>query len=221
ELTAEQKDEVAKTMEHPDRSHVVVYSFRIEVTIRDLSTLGEHNWLNDNIIDFYLALVTERSRTNGDLKKSFCFSTHFYTTLATKGYAGVERWARRKKVEIKEQDYVFVPVNLNNTHWCLSVINRNKKRFEYYDSLGGGAGKAFRLLREYLSAQTGETDLSDWDDYTSKDSPLQQNGYDCGVFTCKTAELLARDAPLAYTQKDMPAIRQQMAYEIIHQKLLN
>ena len=35
-------------------------------------------------------------------------------------------------------------------HWCLSVINFKKKRFEYYDSLFGQNDRCLTLLKEYI-----------------------------------------------------------------------
>lgn len=64
-------------------------------------------------------------------------------------------------------------------------------------------------------------DIHEWEDYVPNDSPLQRNGYDCGVFTCKTVEVLSRDGPLTFSQKDMKILRQRMLFEILQGKLLN
>uniref|UniRef100_A0A060TIE9 ARAD1D46002p n=1 Tax=Blastobotrys adeninivorans TaxID=409370 RepID=A0A060TIE9_BLAAD len=213
------------SMRHGDK--VLVSDFKIDVTVKDLKTLRDQQWLNDNVIDFYLALVSARSQG-----KSFAFSTHFYSTLeGPRGYDGVARWAKRKKVDVTKLDYVFVPINRQNTHWCLAVVNNVDKRFEFYDSMGGNGRPALELLREYmiLEADRLEPDAhsahekiyNSYDIWDEVRCPQQENGYDCGVFTCKTVEVLARNCLVNFSQKDMPAIRRKMAFEIVSKKLMS
>ena len=42
-----------------------------------------------------------------------------------------------RQIDLFDKDIIFFPVNLANMHWVLAVINKRKKRFEYYDSLAG------------------------------------------------------------------------------------
>ena len=49
--------------------------------------------------------------------------------------------------------------------------------------------------------------------------PAQQNGSDCGVFMTRTADYLARDGRLDFTQADMPYFRRRMVLEILHTTL--
>lgn len=209
----------------PNSAKVLTTGFKIDITISDLKTLKDREWLNDNIIDFYLSMVTQRSEG-----KSFSFSTHFYSTLeGPRGYKGVERWAKKKKVDVTKLDRVFVPINRQNTHWCLAVVNNKEKKFEFYDSMGGNGRPALELVREYMILETERlypgqkaTHEQTYEAYEICDSvscPRQENGFDCGVFTCKTVEVLSRDKTLNFTQKDMPKLRRRMAYEIINQKL--
>jgi sentrin-specific protease 1 len=67
-----------------------------------------------------------------------------------------------------------------------------------------------------------KTDLnrSEWKTELMKSIPIQENGSDCGVFTCKFAEYLSRDAKLTFKQKDMNYYRERMIYEIVKQELL-
>ncbi len=214
---------------------IIINSFRINITGSDIQTLKDHQWLNDNIIDYYLSLITERSKNSNDKKLPliFNFSTHFYTTLENKGYNGVERWGSKKKLNIFNIDYIFIPVNRNNTHWCLAVINLKKKKFEFYDSMGGSAGPVFPLLLNYMINETKKQynqnnlnlniDFNMYENWEMKDRikcPKQTNGSDCGVFTCKFAEVLSSNKKLNFHQSDMKNIRRRMVYEIITKKLL-
>ena len=54
-----------------------------------------------------------------------------------------------------------------------------------------------------------------------KDIPQQMNGSDCGMFTCKFAEYLSRNANITFSQEDMPYFRRRMIYEIVEAKLMH
>ena len=50
--------------------------------------------------------------------------------------------------------------------------------------------------------------------------PLQNNGYDCGVFVCKFAEFICEQLPFKFDQKNMPYFRRRMVAEILRGELL-
>lgn len=53
-----------------------------------------------------------------------------------------------------------------------------------------------------------------------QDIPQQDNGFDCGVFTCQFIESLSRgEDDFAFTQENMPYLRRRMVWEIAHAKL--
>lgn len=55
-----------------------------------------------------------------------------------------------------------------------------------------------------------------WKDVT----PQQENGYDCGVFTCQFLEALSRGEEMfRFTQQDMAYLRRRMIWEIGHAQL--
>ncbi|KAG5439263.1 hypothetical protein PCANB_001562 [Pneumocystis canis] len=197
----------------------LIVKFNISITSHDIRTLRDKEWLNDEIINFYIALVSERAKASPKGPKVYAFNTFFYTTLEKKGYQGVRRWTKRAKVDIMQQDYVLIPIHLG-IHWCMSVINFKKKRFEYWDSLNGSSGNIFNLLRDYLLQESGNTiDLDKWYNYIPEFGPVQKNGYDCGVFACKTAECIAREVSVDYTQDDIKELRKRMVANIIEGRI--
>ncbi|KAG7173234.1 Sentrin-specific protease 1-like 2 [Homarus americanus] len=46
------------------------------------------------------------------------------------------------------------------------------------------------------------------------------NGSDCGMFACKFAEYLSRNALITFDQQHMPYFRRRMVYEIVCGALL-
>jgi len=60
----------------------------------------------------------------------------------------------------------------------------------------------------------------EWKLENVEDTPQQENGSDCGMFSCKVAEYLSRDAELTFSQENMNYFRERMIYEIIKSDLL-
>lgn len=97
-------------------------------------------WLNDEVINFYLNMIVARSLKEhpGEPQKILAHNTFFFPKLEAGGHKAVARWAWRLGVsDLLKLEYMFVPVHVAKTHWCLAVANFKLKRFEYYDSLGG------------------------------------------------------------------------------------
>jgi hypothetical protein len=214
-----------------DYSTAVVDAFRITITVYDLQTLRPGHWINDNIVDFYFNLIQQRSvQSSGVLAKTVVFSTHFFSTLQKSGYKGVAKWAERRGIDVTKPDFIFVPINRHNIHWCLAVINNRDLRFELYDSMNGAGAITLELLRDYMRKQTLATypysDLRQlgYDRYdlcATLPCPQQQNSFDCGAFVCRMANLYAQDRSImSFTQADIPAVRRQIAYEIVTQSLI-
>lgn len=192
-------------------------AYNILITPHDLRTLAEGQWLNDNVIDFYMNEVMAA------YPLVHVWTTHFYTTLEGKGYQGVARWAKRKKLNAFEKAKVLVPINIRNTHWALAEIDNSSKVITYYDLLTlGGNARVPETLKEYMGHEAKRlgVECPEYEISANGGSPQQQNGFDCGVFACTNARLLAAQAKLAYSQRDMKTIRQRMAYEIVTTKLL-
>lgn len=55
----------------------------------------------------------------------------------------------------------------------------------------------------------------------TQDYPTQENGYDCGVFTCQSLEYISRGAEFNFSQGNMSYLRQRMMLEIGRAKLYN
>ncbi|WKY00578.1 hypothetical protein Q1695_014981 [Nippostrongylus brasiliensis] len=196
--------------------------FGIKLTRKDLTTLSGLDWLNDEVINFYLQLVCQRSSETKGLPKAYAFNTYFYTNIVSKGYASVKRWTR--KVDIFAHDILLVPIHLS-VHWCMAVVDLAEKRIDYYDSLMGKNQKCLGALKDYLSDECKDKkkevfDFGGWEFKIRTDIPRQMNGSDCGVFACKFAEFASRRAPIVFTQEHMPYYRQRMVYELVTKKLL-
>lgn len=199
----------------------LVEGFRVTLKRSDIATLGNLNWLNDEIINFFFNLLVERSNRQGKIKVH-AFNSFFYPKLIKSGYASLKRWT--KKVDIFAMDLVLVPVHLG-MHWCLAAVDFNKNCISYYDSLKGSNPQCLSALRAYLNEESLDKkkvpfDLNGWKTSSPKDIPEQLNGCDCGVFACTYAEYLSRGAKFDFDQRHMPYFRRRMVYEIVTKQLL-
>ena len=95
---------------------------RTSVEFEDVFRLEDGEFLNDNIISFYLRYLYEYSGQNKD--KVYIFSTYFFSRLTSGAkrdidYEAVEKWTA--KVNIFNYEYLVVPVN-HSLHWYLVII---------------------------------------------------------------------------------------------------
>ncbi|KAL3422917.1 Ulp1 protease family protein [Phlyctema vagabunda] len=105
------------------------------VDMQDIERLDEGEFLNDNIIAFYLRWLECRlERENAELAKRIYFHNTFFFTTLTKGikgqsinYEAVQRWTA--KIDLLSYDYIIVPVN-EATHWYVMIICNTPKLLE-------------------------------------------------------------------------------------------
>lgn len=223
ELTDEMEAEINRVLRGSNPHEVLSEGFGLSLTRKDLQTLSNLNWLNDEVINFYMNLLVERSK-DANLPSVNTFNTFFFPKLRSSGYSAVRRWT--KKMDIFSKDILLVPVHLG-VHWCLSVVDFRKKVVMYLDSMGGNNDEACRVLFDYLQQESKdkkgkEMDTSGWNLHSKKrnEIPQQMNGSDCGMFTCKYADYITKDKPITFTQKHMPYFRRKMVWEIVNHKLL-
>ncbi|KAH9043757.1 cysteine proteinase [Lactarius pseudohatsudake] len=213
----------------------------LQVSDADLSRLRPGTWLNDEVINFYGQLILDRSASHprntsvkngarsekGSILNVHYFNSFFFEKLVREGYqkARLAKWT--KKFDLFSKDVALIPINHGNSHWTAAAINFRRRRIESFDSMGVKRQDVFDLLREYvelehLNKKSKPFDWTGWVDYCPRDTPQQENGYDCGVFTCQFLEALSRgvDSPFNFTQRNMAYLRRRMILEIARTELL-
>ncbi|KAM3457530.1 hypothetical protein MY3296_000962 [Beauveria thailandica] len=103
---------------------------RTSVEKEDILKLDEGEFLNDNLINFYLRyLQTNIGRDHPEfVNRVHIMSTFFFEKLTSRkggiNYDGVKSWT--SKLDLFSYDYVVVPVN-ENAHWYLAIICNTPK----------------------------------------------------------------------------------------------
>ena len=124
-LTEEMLQEVKHALIPRPPDEVLVEGFGLRITRKDIYTLADLNWLNDEVINFYMNLLIARS-SNDKYPKVHAMNTFFYPKLISGGHASLKRWTR--KIDIFAQDLVVVPIHLG-IHWCMSIIDFRDKNY--------------------------------------------------------------------------------------------
>ncbi|XP_044539704.1 sentrin-specific protease 2-like [Gracilinanus agilis] len=223
ELTQDMEKEIRSALGSGPQEEILSSTSTLTVTRGDLQTLSDSQWLNDEIINFYLRLLVDRSQKRG-LPRLHAFSTFFYPKLTTAGYQGVRRWT--KGLDLFQQDLILVPIH-QRAHWSLLSIDLRKKTIKHLDSMAGKDPHIHTRMLQYLqeeskSKRNTELDPTEWtlDTDQSWDIPQQSNTSDCGVFLCKYADYISQDKPFTFTQNHMPHFRKRMVWEILQQQVL-
>ena len=189
---------------------------QIELKGDDFVLLSNGRWLNDEIMNAYFLLISERSFSNPgcdgqriEVISSFCFVSPV---------AERNKYFRRLRCRnIFTLHMLMFPIHVDANHWIVAVVYFEKKRIEVYDS----KGKIRRRILEDLLAvlkieasRLGETvDFTCWA-LLNRPSPQQGNDTDCGIFACTTAAYLAQNLALDYTQRDIWLFRLKMVRDL-------
>ncbi|UJR25208.1 hypothetical protein I4U23_006560 [Adineta vaga] len=107
-------------------------TIRFDLSSDDLHCLNEGEFLNDNIIDFYLQYIYHEKISEEDRQRTYLFNSFFYKRLTQKDnrdnpnisaaerrYNRVKRWLR--DVDLFTKTYIIVPIN-QNAHWYIVII---------------------------------------------------------------------------------------------------
>ena len=137
--------------------------------------------------------------------------------LTISNFADVRRWHLRVEEGLFNLRELLVPINKNNAHWLLLRVDLEKFEIRLWDSLGLDQTNQRYLqnMLRYLfdvylclnpdSHHTREAWHDQWtliDD--SSNCPLQENSYDCGIFTLVNMALIAQGVTIqrsTYSQR--------------------
>ena len=172
--------------EQNDDNHKDLTSLNGYLTRRDFDCLNAPNYLNDNVIFYYLCHLFS------NISNAMVFDPLFYSSVVKNGKVSLpslEKWTKRKALNFI--DSFFLPLNTGN-HWILIAIMKNEKNIYFYalDSLN--VDRVDLLIEVFQVFQHLLNISHDNCFFTIADTPKQENGYDCGLYLLKYAELLSR-----------------------------
>jgi len=200
------------------------------ISTTNLQTLNHGCWLSDEVISFYFKLLAKRdaelTAENPGRKRSHFFNSFFFAKLIDDDngykYSNVKRWGKKAPGgNVLLLDKVIVPCNLGNSHWTCICAFLKEKKIQYYDSFAGQGNRYLNALLQYLEDEAKKHgtpfDRDEWELVPTDlhKTPQQQNGYDCGVFTCTCADFLSVGlAGLDFSQPDIREQRLRFVHKI-------
>lgn len=190
------------TINHSKIPKYLRTAFKIEsliVTFGDINRLDPEQFLNDNIVDYYMKDIF--SRLPEDLKnRCYFFNSQFYPLISSKHMERASLRIPSQQIRIFEKDFIFIPI-CDHVHWTLCIVcfPRNSgvlgcgdetARIEYCDSLGTINTSALSLIRNYLRLRWNvENPNAGPKVFIPRtipehlaDLPKQSNNSDCGVY---------------------------------------
>jgi Ulp1 family protease len=207
---------------------ILITKFNTDFLQEHIQLLKPSAWLNDEVINFYMAMLQERS----NLLKGEChfFASHFFTRLIgpernQRDFRGVMSWS--KKFNVFSRDKVFIPVNIINNHWFLIVVHVQKKEIVSYDSFNNDHTFYLDILMDWLLFEANDSSAmkkkvrkakppinkTEWT-LRKEQVPQQHNTCDCGVFIIMFADFILENIPLTICEPDMLDFRLKIALAI-------
>lgn len=183
---------------------------RTTVYWKDLERLDEGEFLNDNLIAFYLLYLEIQAERADPMtsRKVYMFNTFFYERLTStkdghKGinYNAVRKWTR--EVDLFTYDFVVVPVN-ESAHWYVAIICNlpalQRKLGGFDDELGQGLASAGEDDSE-RATKDGKVSSS------SPQRPLSDAGTGGGAFLSKDliADPKEQEAAASFAEMSLEA----------------
>ena len=164
-----------------------------------LHRLQPAQWLNDEVIHYFLVMLSIRDATLSEQEsgrpRCHFFKSFFMTKLLNEGnanpaldgkyeYRNVKRWS--KKVpgkDIFKLDKIVFPINQGNAHWVCAVAFMQEKKVQMFDSMGAGGSYHLDAIFRYIQDEHKDKKKSplpnpeEWTIVpTTTDTPRQKNG---------------------------------------------
>ena len=222
-LTSNQNDLLSKYFDSLPSDEVIIKMFNISITIRILHCLKEREWINDEIVNFYMALLYEYTCINGEASATcYFYNTHFYEFLQRSSkdqliYESLKKWT---KINIFKYKYLFFPINIRGNHWALVVIDMQYRLIKYYDSLINDASyMKLTIFNQWLHGEFQKhqgSSVFQMFKVVCVKSPQQDNGDDCGVYMLSFALLITLGLEVELMEKKfVPLMRKKIAISIV------
>ncbi|KAL8941393.1 MAG: hypothetical protein Q9216_002271 [Gyalolechia sp. 2 TL-2023] len=184
------------------------------VTARNIVSLIGSSWLDDTIIDNYLALICLHGNRVFDLKDDVMQQGSpqwwswtlwlFRSEQQTTGLWPSTIWPLANLQDVEQH---FFPVLSEESHWVMFHLLRRNNAWEanFYSSRRGYEGEIKarwpKITAELLQYSHGALDVSQVKVRVPK-QPVQLNGYDCGVLMLCVARWLMEGWNLNTIQAD-------------------
>ena len=197
----------------PNRDARVVINARNSISHSSFAALGSTAWLSDEIMNYAAKVILQPTAEDVHVYSSYFMTKLLGIGLNTQrpqeptgyNYSAVRQWTHRispnagnipPAERINHLKALYVIINKGNMHWLFMKVIPAERKIQLRDSLGivVGNDQYMQTMLRYLYDVWREThpatrcDFDQWSgawtcEDLSSQTPKQQNGSDCGIFT--------------------------------------
>ncbi|KAE8801749.1 hypothetical protein D1007_22537 [Hordeum vulgare] len=189
---------------HPGKKLLVQIDGSIVLQKQLMCLLDEKEWVNDDVINAYICCIKDQIHVQND--NSVYFENPFVTSLFKRdGECGIQQdsaFMTELVTKYMKHDMTELPINTNNTHWYLAILNTKKLEIQVLDSLCWKfdredltitlRGIQFHLdhlkSHDLVSDDWKDVDLTEWKITEQLQKPIQKDSSSCGLFMVKFME---------------------------------
>lgn len=196
------------------------------ISKKGMWSLYPSRWIRDDVVNIYCKLLEKRDdlflKSKLHTKPNIFLHTNFYTLLEKK--LPVDNYLKNKvnhhTSSFFDVDKVFIPVNIDQMHWALVVINVEKQIIEFYDSMGSGGAEIMTNISGFVEMEYEKKYNSSLPQMWRKKNmsrtiPQQTNSWDCGVFMIAFMDMLSVGDILNFSQQHINHFRERIQLSII------
>lgn len=199
-----------------DENEIVSTIQDIPVTQQDLGRLRNNDRLNDNLIQFYLELLIQKTQVS-----MFAFPTYYYARLETIGFTTEpQRWVLS---DLSRVDKFLLPIyHSREQHWSLVYVETIEKNVYHFDSLFGSSSVVLNNVKSHFNnlIRPKLENMYEWNSVYYNEVPRQTNGIDCGVFVCLYSRHVILERDFSFSQRDINQWRKIIEHEIVQVNII-
>lgn len=191
------------------------------LTRKDLLTLSPGTWLNDEIINAMLYIISVRSM-HAKAPKVMVLNTYFFSLLAPQLRYDRQKGERMMKKIAQNPfdcDIVLIPIHVESNHWAMVAIYIHQHVIAYYDSLPNDGKLVLGVIEAFMEDEAKRRDSAHknigWVTQNRDLVPHQENGFDCGMFALMFADKIASHQVFLFSQRDMSELRRRVAATLL------
>ena len=212
-----------------DSADIIVQSAKETITKKDLrrrlvrklrgKDVESEHYLSDRIMNAFFNQTAIKGIEQGHTV--LCLQSTDLPDIIQRPCAKWDQLLRKrlKNTDLQTVDNILIPANIRNKHWVLVVVDTRARTLALYDSLPQFLkthtnDNPLQPIKNFLQSHPNFKDIH----WTTKDThwfPQQQNGVDCGLFTCAAALCTIARQEMQFNHHHIQNFRIQLAQWLI------
>ncbi|XP_044356642.1 uncharacterized protein [Aegilops tauschii subsp. strangulata] len=174
--------------------------------------LDDSKWLNDDVISAYICCIKDQVHVQNKNDGKVYFENPFISRLLKRdggiGIHGDGTFMTDIVRNYLKYDMIELPINIDNKHWYLAIVNAKKSEIQVFDSLCWEFNRndlttmlqglqyhldILRRQQDSISHKWTDLDVTKWMITEQLREPIQEDSSSCGLFMLKFMEYSTED----------------------------